>query len=157
MRFSTGHALILALLTGSAAVAQAPASTVARYDGAWHFSMDRSGPHRTIRQVVTIAHIDGIERYSTEVTFEGQRSGIRYEARYDGRPHPFFDLVTGEKRGMVTLVEKAPGVVRMTMQGAQDGMPPSYIEHWLSNDGRSFTSLLLDKEGIVKDVLLYEK
>ncbi len=128
------------------------------FDGIWVLQLARSSERANFSETVTISHKNGVETYQADVMRDGKRSGMRYEASSDGKPYPYFDIVTGEKRGTTRLTQTKPWLeISVFVPDSGSGGPPPTIEHWLSNDGRSFISVLKDKQGDVRDVLVWEK
>jgi hypothetical protein len=148
----------IGLLTPSGVIgAQDAPATASGFDGVWVMSTTRSSIVRMFTERTRISHNGQTETFESEIGGEGNSSGIRYTAPTDGRPAPFYDRVSGKKRGTVTVTIISPSMTHIALVEDDPKRGSRWLEHWLSQDGRTYISLLKDQAGVVKSVLVFEK
>ena len=127
------------------------------FDGTWVMSTTRSSIVRVFTERTRISHTGGIETFESEIGGDGSSSGIRYSARTNGQPAPFYDRISGQKRGVVTVTVVSPTMTTIALVEDDPKRGSRWLEHWLSQDGRTYISLLKNQAGVVKSVLVFEK
>jgi hypothetical protein len=137
--------------------AQDAAPGASGFDGDWVMSTTRSSIGRLFTERTRIRHRGGIESFESDIGGDANSSGIRYSASIDGKPAPFYDRVTGHKRGTVTVNVLGPTRTRIALVEDDPKRGSRWLEHWLSQDGQSYISLLKDQAGTVRSVLIFEK
>jgi hypothetical protein len=148
----------IALVTTSGVIgAQDAPPTASGFDGVWVMSTTRSSIGRIFTERTRISHKGETETFESEIGGGGNNSGIRYTAPTDGRPAPFYDRVSGQKRGTVTVTIVSPSMTHIALVEDDPKRGSRWLEHWLSQDGRTYISLLKDQAGVVKSVLVFEK
>lgn len=137
------------ILLGSAAACQ-----TSGFDGTWVYDKGRSGPHRELTETVTVSHTGVGIAYSALVVVNGKRSGVRFEAPFDDKPHALLDIISGSPVGTVTTRSRGPQIedIRFDFGGKR---PPIIIEHWLSNDGSALMALLKTPDGTIDSILTF--
>jgi hypothetical protein len=144
-------------VAGEALGAQHVASAVSGFDGDWVMSTTRSSIGQPFTERTHISHKDRVETFESEIGEDRSSSGIRYSASIDGKPASFYDRVTGQKRGTVTVKVVSPTVSYIALVEDDPRRGSRWLEHWLSKDGRTYISLLKNEAGVVKSVLIFEK
>jgi hypothetical protein len=148
----------MGLLTASGVIgAQDAPPTASGFDGVWVMSTTRSSIGRVFTERTRIRHNGETETFESEIGGGGNNSGIRYTAPTDGRPALFYDRVTGRRRGTVTVTIVSPSMTHIALVEDDPKRGSRWLEHWLSQDGQTYISLLKDQAGVVKSVLIFEK
>lgn len=149
--------ILLASTVASAAGAADQQSAKDGFDGHWSISMDRSSVSRPFGEKLVIGHSGGREQYEAIVVTGGKRWGVRYDAPTDGTVTPTYDPLSGKKTGSVKVVRDSRFMTAVTIMPDDSKGSPTRIQRWLSNDGRTITSLLLDGSNNVTAVLAFNR
>ena len=144
-------------LAAAAVGAQEETHGSSGFDGDWVMSTTRSSIGRLFTEHTHISHKNGVESFESVIGGEGNSSGIRFSAPTDGKPAPFYDRVSGRKRGTVTVNVVSPTMTHIALVEDDPKLGSRWLEHWLSKDGRTYISLLKNQAGVVRSVLIFEK
>ena len=145
------------LIAAEGSGAQDAPQSAAGFDGVWVMSTMRSSIGQMFTERTHISHQGGIETFESEIGGDRNSSGIRYAAPTNGQPAPFYDRVTGQKRGTVTVNIISPTMTKIALVEDDPKRGSRWLEHWLSHDGRTYISLLKNQAGVVRSVLIFEK
>lgn len=146
-------------LMGMPANAQIPG-----FNGSWSLSQDKSEGPKAVCEYLHYAVTASEEHYIVdELEKDGTKFNTEYRAKYDGKEYANKNLVTGvvnyvklrkvfDRTEQLTNIRKEPGP-----NGTVVSKVTGYYIRVLSPDGKSITSTLIDAEGQVTAVRVFEK
>ena len=152
-----GALILAAMATGS--YGQNPAMS-----GKWVLNPEKSQGPQAASEVLTYEVRGDEEHYTVdEVEKDGKKFKTEYSAKLDGKEYPNKNLVTGQVN-YVSIRQMFPRVEELTNirhEKGADGKEVSKVGQRyiriLSLDGREYTSVLIDPEGKVFSVRVFDK
>jgi len=145
-------ALPLIMATASTASAQ-----IRGFNGTWKLNLDKTtGPHA--KSEILSFRVAGDEEHYTvdEVEPDGSLFKTEYTAKFDGKPYPNKNLVTGAVT-YVFLRKIDDHTEELENRDAPEGTVTSKYRRVLSRDGKTMTSSILNADGSVFSVRVFEK
>lgn len=161
---------IAAVVTLIAAPAWAQSSQEDPFDGTWRLNMDRSRaswqahpqpkiavPQPQSFELVTMKIANGTMEYSVEYARGNeQHKKANYSARYNDARWQDVQGAADGAFSSLTLV-KSTDRIHYLVTRAKDGQFAGLIQHKLADDGKSFVSVGLGRDGYVQYVRVFEK
>jgi hypothetical protein len=133
-------------------------------NGRWVMNVQKSQGPPAVSEVLTYRIRGNEEHYVIEdVEKDGRRLNTEYTAKLDGREYPNKNLITGvvtyvSLRQLFPRVEEATNSRHVKDGGGKDiSQVTSRYIRILSPDGKEYTSLMLDRNGIVLLARVFDK
>ena len=153
----TGASRFIVIAALSIATAFTASSQIQGFNGTWKLNPKvTTGPHA--KSEILTYHVTGDQEHYTvdEVELDGSLFKTEYTAKFDGNPYPNKNLVTGG----ITYVSlrKIDDHTEELESRETPGGPLKYkYRRVLSGDGKTITSSIINGDGSVYSVRVFEK
>ena len=158
---------IIAALAGVLACGLMAAPTHAQikeFQGKWTINKSKSQGPQAATEILTY-EINGDEEHYIvdEVETDGRKFNTEYRARFDGKEYPNKNLVTGEVNyvKLRKVFDRTEQLTNIKHQKGPDGKETSVVTGYyirvLAADGKSISSTLIDANGQVTAVRIFDK
>jgi hypothetical protein len=145
---------VAALSAGTEAVLS---GQIAGFNGMWKLNSDKTtGPHAK-SEILTFRVTGGEERYSVdEVEQDGSLFKTEYTAKFDGKDYANHNLVSGATT--YVSLKKIDDHTEELVSRREPGGPMIFkYRRVLSADGKTITSSIIEADGKVLSVRVFEK
>ena len=132
------------------------------FNGSWKINRAKSRQttgEPPLIENITIRIENGVEHYTVEVQNVGAAMPTRnrYEAKYnDGKWYPYVNQATGEASSDVMMIKPEPRTEYRFMK-TKDGRTTGVLMRRMADDGKSYTSTMMNLEGEVTLVRVFER
>lgn len=146
------------VMLGSPAQAQ-----ILGMNGIWTLNQELSFPKAQCEYLHYTITADEQHYIVDEITSNGQKFNTEYRAKYDGQEYPNRNLVTGEVNyiKLRKVLDRVEQVTNIRREKGPDGKEVSVVRGYyirmLSPDGKQITSTLLDGNGQVTGVRVFDR
>lgn len=157
-------AAALALLAASAFVAPSAFAQIAGFNGTWTLNQTASeGPKAACEYLHYTVTADEEHYIVDEMSKEGEPFHTEYRAKFDGKEYPNKNLVTGAVNyvKLRKVFDRTEQLTNVRREKGPDGKEVAKVAgHYirvLAPDGKSITSTLINAEGQVTAVRVFDK